>query len=141
MLRDLVRETALDVRDLVYPMFVVPGRGVSRPVTSMPGVCQLSVDRAVVEAREVRALGIRDHLFGGSGGDSSAKRTIRGWPPSRCARSESVPDPCVITDARLAVPDHRHRRAAGEGRQRPTLEVLAREAVCHARAGARGGAF
>ena len=144
MLRDLVRETALDVRDLVYPMFVVPGRGVSRPVTSMPGVCQLSVDRAVVEAREVRALGIPAIiLFGvpvrkdsiGSEADDpqgvvpSAVRAIR----------ESVPDLCVITDVCLCeYTDHGHCGVlrGEEVDNDPTLEVLAREAVCHARAGA-----
>src|SRR5712692_6469675 len=58
ILRRLVRETRLDVDDLIYPMFVVHGRAVSRPIPSMPGICQLSVDRAVAEAREVRDLGI-----------------------------------------------------------------------------------
>jgi porphobilinogen synthase len=144
MLRDLVRETALDVGDLVYPMFVVPGRGVARPVASMPGVCQLSVDRAVVEAREVRALGIPAVvLFGvpvrkddvGSEADDpqgvvpSAVRAIR----------ESVPDLCVITDVCLCeYTDHGHCGVlrGEEVDNDPTLEVLAREAVCHARAGA-----
>jgi len=144
MLRDLVRETALDVGDLVYPMFVVPGRGVARPVASMPGVCQLSVDRAVAEAREVRALGIPAIvLFGvparkdsvGSEADDpqgvvpSAVRAIR----------ESVPDLCVITDVCLCeYTDHGHCGVlrGEEVDNDPTLEVLAREAVCHARAGA-----
>src|ERR1051325_11110326 len=58
VVRAMVRETTLDVRDLVYPIFVVPGRGVARAVESMPGVFQLSVDRAVAEAREVADLGI-----------------------------------------------------------------------------------
>src|SRR2546423_1043118 len=58
LIRAMVRETTLDVRDLVYPMFVVPGRGVARGVASMPGIFQLSVDRAVAEACEVRELGI-----------------------------------------------------------------------------------
>ena len=144
MLRDLVRETTLDVGDLVYPMFVVPGRGVARPVASMPGVFQLSVDRAVVEAREVRALGIPAVvLFGipvrkdavGSEADDpqgvvpSAVRAIR----------ESVPDLCVITDVCLCeYTDHGHCGVlrGDEVDNDPTLDVLAREAVCHARAGA-----
>jgi porphobilinogen synthase len=144
MLRDLVRETALEVGDLVYPMFVVPGRGVARAVGSMPGVSQLSVDRAVIEAREVRALGIPAVvLFGvpvrkdavGSEADDpagvvpSAVRTIR----------EAVPDLCVITDVCLCeYTDHGHCGVlrGEEVDNDPTLEVLAREAVCHARAGA-----
>ncbi|MET0152733.1 MAG: porphobilinogen synthase [Candidatus Binatia bacterium] len=144
MLRDLVRETALEVGDLVYPMFVVPGRGVARAVGSMPGVSQLSVDRAVIEAREVRALGIPAVvLFGvpvrkdavGSEADDpagvvpSAVRTIR----------EAVPDLCVITDVCLCeYTDHGHCGVlrGEEVDNDSTLEVLAREAVCHARAGA-----
>ena len=145
MLRDLVRETALDVRDLVYPMFVVPGRGVARPVASMPGVCQLSVDRAVVEAREVRAprhsgdRSIRCSAYRRT--RSAAKPTIpRASVPSAVrAIRESVPDLCVITDVCLCeYTDHGHCGVlrGEEVDNDPTLEVLAREAVCHARAGA-----
>jgi porphobilinogen synthase len=144
MLRDLVRETALDAGDLVYPMFVVPGRGVARAVGSMPGVSQLSVDRAVIEAREVRALGIPAVvLFGvpvrkdavGSEADDPA-----GVVPSAVrAIREAVPDLCVITDVCLCeYTDHGHCGVlrGEEVDNDPTLEVLAREAVCHARAGA-----
>jgi porphobilinogen synthase len=144
MLRDLVRETSLDVGDLVYPMFVVPGRGVARPVGSMPGVCQLSVDRAVIEAREVRALGIPAVvLFGvplqkdavGSEADDPAGPV----PSAVRAIRESVPDLCVITDVCLCeYTDHGHCGVlrGEEVDNDSTLEVLAREAVCHARAGA-----
>jgi porphobilinogen synthase len=144
MLRDLVRETTLDVGDLVYPMFVVPGRGVARPVGSMPGVCQLSVDCAVLEAREVRTLGIPAVvLFGvplrkdavGSEADDPAGPV----PSAVRAIRESVPDLCVITDVCLCeYTDHGHCGVlrGEEVDNDPTLEVLAREAVCHARAGA-----
>jgi porphobilinogen synthase len=57
-LRNLVRETRLTPEAFVYPMFICPGEGVRKPVGSMPGVFNLSVDEAVKEAREVRALGI-----------------------------------------------------------------------------------
>jgi porphobilinogen synthase len=57
-LRDLVRETRLTPESFVYPMFVCPGEGVRKPVGSMPGVFNLSVDEAVKEAREVHSLGI-----------------------------------------------------------------------------------
>ncbi len=57
-LRNLVRETRLTPDAFVYPMFVCPGEGVRKPVGSMPGVCNLSVDEAVKEAQEVRSLGI-----------------------------------------------------------------------------------
>ena len=57
-LRNLVRETRLTPDAFVYPIFVCPGEGVRKPVGSMPGVFNLSVDEAVKEAEEVRALGI-----------------------------------------------------------------------------------
>ena len=57
-LRNLVSETRLTPDSFVYPMFVCPGEGVRKEVRSMPGVCNLSVDEAVKEAREVQSLGV-----------------------------------------------------------------------------------
>src|SRR5215468_11303862 len=57
-LRRLVRETRVAVEQLVQPLFVVPGRGVERPVGAMPGVAQLSVDRAAEECRRLADLGV-----------------------------------------------------------------------------------
>jgi porphobilinogen synthase len=57
-LRDMVRETRLTPEAFVYPLFVCPGEGVRKPIGSMPGVFNLSVDEAVKEAREVYALGV-----------------------------------------------------------------------------------
>src|SRR5882724_8033592 len=57
-LRNLVSETRLTPDAFVYPMFVCPGEGVRKPIRSMPGVFNLSVDEAVKEAREVRSLGV-----------------------------------------------------------------------------------
>jgi porphobilinogen synthase len=57
-LRELVRETSVEPSDFVSPLFVVPGEGVRRPVSSMPGVDQLSVDALPGEARELAALGV-----------------------------------------------------------------------------------
>lgn len=56
--RRMVRETRLAPDQLIYPLFVVPGAGVRRPVTSMPGICQLSVDEAVNEARSALDAGV-----------------------------------------------------------------------------------
>ncbi|MEJ2617124.1 MAG: porphobilinogen synthase, partial [Ignavibacteriaceae bacterium] len=58
ILRDMVRETELSKNDFIYPLFVVPGKGVKNPVKSMPGVFQLSVDELVKECKEVESLGI-----------------------------------------------------------------------------------
>jgi len=57
-LRRLVRETRLSVDNLVYPLFVCPGRGVRDPIDSMPGNFRMSVDRLVEECREALDLGI-----------------------------------------------------------------------------------
>jgi len=57
-LRSFVRETRLTPEGLIYPLFVCPGQGVRKEIRSMPGVCNLSVDQAVKEAREVKSLGI-----------------------------------------------------------------------------------
>jgi len=144
ILRELVRETQLDVRDLVYPMFVVPGRGVARPVPSMPGVTQLSVDRAVAEAREVRDLGIPAIILFGipatkDAVGSEAYDPAGVVPAAVRAIRESVPDLLVVTDVCLCeYTDHGHCGVL-RGEQvdnDPTLEILAREAVCHAKAGA-----
>ena len=64
-LRDLVRETTLEPDDLVQPLFVVPGADVRRPVSSMPGVDQLSVDQLAGEAVELAALGVKAVLLFG----------------------------------------------------------------------------
>jgi porphobilinogen synthase len=57
-MRSLVRETRLTPEAFVYPLFVTPGKGVRKQVRSMPGVCNLSVDEAVKEAREAHSLGV-----------------------------------------------------------------------------------
>ncbi|MEK7228695.1 MAG: porphobilinogen synthase, partial [Candidatus Binatota bacterium] len=57
-LRDMVRETSLSPTNLIYPLFVGPGRDYIKPVSSMPGVAQLSADHIVRECREVSSLGV-----------------------------------------------------------------------------------
>ena len=62
-LRSFVRETRLTPAGFVYPLFICPGEGIRKPVVSMPGVFNLSVDEAVKECREVYSLGIPASLF------------------------------------------------------------------------------
>ncbi len=143
-LRRMVRETRLSLDNLVMPLFVVPGRHVHTPVASMPGVAQLSVDRAVEECRAIRDLGIPAViLFGipehkdaaGSGAYSDtgiiqqALRTIK----------PAVPGLVLITDVCLCeYTDHGHCGVVVDGDvdNDATLDLLAKEAVSHARAGA-----
>ena len=64
-LRALVRETVLEPGDLIYPLFICPGEGVRNPVSSMPGVFNLSIDEAVREAEEAARLGLGGLLLFG----------------------------------------------------------------------------
>ncbi len=152
-LRRLVRETTLAPDDLVWPLFAVPGQRVRRPVSSMPGVFQLSVDELVAEAQAGFEAGVRAViLFGvpeakdaaGSGAtddDGIIPRAVR-------ALRAALPELLVMTDVCLCeYTDHGHcgvlapQRAGGPGQELTvdndrTLPLLAREAVAHARAGA-----
>jgi porphobilinogen synthase len=143
-LRRLVRDTRLDVGQLVMPLFVRPGSGERRHIDSMPGNHQLSVDELVKECQEVAALGISAILlFGipsskdavGSEGyadDGIVQQAVR-------ALKESVPDLLVVTDVCLCeYSDHGHCGVIRDGEvdNDATLDLLARMAVSHARAGA-----
>ena len=143
-LRRMVRETRLSVDDLIMPLFVVPGRGVENPVASMPGVAQLSVDRAVEECKTVRDLRIPGViLFGipeqkdslGSGAyhdDGIVQRAVR-------AIKEHVPGLVVITDVCLCeYTDHGHCGVVkgSDVDNDATLDLLVKESLSHVRAGA-----
>lgn len=143
-LRRLVRETSLQVSDLVMPLFVVPGHDVSNPVKSMPGVAQLSVDRVVEECRRIADLGIPAViLFGipeskdatGSGAwkdDGILQQAVR-------AIKRAVPELAVITDVCLCeYTDHGHCGlvVGTDVDNDATLDLLAKAALSLARAGA-----
>jgi porphobilinogen synthase len=142
--RRMVRETRLSVDNLIMPLFVVPGSGVAKPVGSMPGVAQLSVDRAVEECKDIRDLGIPAViLFGipeakdsvGSSAysdDGIVQRALR-------ALKNDVPGLVLITDVCLCeYTDHGHCGVVADGEvdNDATLDLLAKEALSHARAGA-----
>src|SRR5205823_7145760 len=65
VLRELVRETTLSVRDLILPLFVRPGRGVRKEIASMPGNYQLSPDRLADEVGAALDLGVRAFILFG----------------------------------------------------------------------------
>lgn len=143
-LRSFVRETTLSPRDFVYPLFVTHGSGVRRPISSMPGQYQLSLDQLPGEAKEVRSLGIPAVLlFGlpaskdeaGSGAYDSGGIVQR----AVAALKEAAPELLVITDVCLCeYTSHGHCGiiAHGEVDNDATLPLLARTAVSHAEAGA-----
>ena len=144
-LRSLVRETQLGLDDVVMPLFVVPGEGVNRSLAGLPGIQQLSVDELVVEAANLKALGVPGViLFGlpeekddfGSGAyadDGIVQRALR-------ALAEEVPGLLRLTDVCLCeYTAHGHCGVIrGEDVDNdPTLELLARTAVSHVAAGAQ----
>jgi porphobilinogen synthase len=143
-LRGLVRETALGPGDLIYPMFVGPGRGVRQEIRSMPGQYNLSVDTVVNEAREASALGIPAVILFGIPEGKDA-RASGAWAPEGIVQQttraikKAVPDLMVITDVCLCeYTDHGHCGVV-EGDailNDPTLDLLAKTAVSQAQAGA-----
>jgi porphobilinogen synthase len=144
-LRDLVRETSLDPADLVHPLFVVPGEGVRKPVSSMPGVHQLSVDAVAGEARELAALGVKAVLLFGipSAKDRQGLESFADDAPVQLAIAAlkgASPELAVITDVCLCeYTDHGHCGLLddhGYVINDETLETLGRIAVSHAEAGA-----
>ena len=144
-LRDLVRETTLDPADFVYPLFVVPGADVRRPVSSMPGVDQLSVDQLAAEARELATLGVKAVLLFGipsakdaHGTESSAEDGI--VQQAVRALKDVSRELVVMTDVCMCeYTDHGHcglLDTDGYVLNDETLEQLGRIAVSHAEAGA-----
>ena len=143
-LRNLVRETRLTTANLIYPMFVFPGTKVRQEVSSMPGVYQQSVDQIVEEAREVESLGIPGTILFGlpetkdPRGVSSlhAQGVVqRAIEAIRKAKLNLL----VITDVCLCeYTDHGHCGIVEDGEiaNDATLEILAQQALSHARAGA-----
>lgn len=144
-LRQMMSETQLSVRDLIYPLFVCPGTGQRRPVSSMPGVFQLSVDQLPAEAEALQALGIPAVLLFGlpehkdERGEVSCDEHGPVQEAVRCLKAEA-PDLIVITDVCLCeYTSHGHCGVLtpdGAVENDATLELLARQAVSHARAGA-----
>ena len=143
-LRGLVRETRLSAAGLIYPMFVCPGHKVRQEVSSMPGVFQQSADQIVEECREVESLGIPGIILFGLPEKKDARGTSstaadgvvqRATEAIRKAKLKLL----VITDVCLCeYTDHGHCGVIedGEVANDATLEILAKQAVSHARAGA-----
>jgi porphobilinogen synthase len=144
LFRKLVRETALRVDDLVYPVFVAHGRGVREPVASMPGQYRLSIDELLKDAKDVAGMGIPALLIFGlpsekdpRGSEAYAEDGI--VQQAVRAVKDTVPDLLVVTDVCLCqYTSHGHCGVVEDGtvKNDPTLELLARVAVSHAEAGA-----
>ena len=143
-LRRLVRETRVSTDDLILPLFVCPGSAVAKEVASMPGVAQLSVDLATERAVLARDAGIPAVLLFGipdtkDAVGSEAARDDGVVQRAVASMKEAAPDLLVITDVCLCeYTDHGHCGVieGDDVDNDATLELLAAEALSHARAGA-----
>ena len=143
--RRMVRETRLTREALVYPLFVVEGSAVRRPVESMPGIFQLSVDEAARHARDVAAAGVGAVLVFAAPGRKDADASDATDPHGLAARAlaaikAAVPDLIVWADVCLCgATDHGHCghvTAGGQVDNDSSVATLARVALNYARAGA-----
>ena len=143
-MRALVRETHLQASQLILPLFVRPGTGVRQPISSMPGCAQTSVDECVKDARAAAAAGVGGVILFGIPAEKDASGS-GAWdahgPVAEAVRAikAAVPGMLVITDVCMCeYTDHGHCGLLhGEAVDNDsTLELLAREAVMHAEAGA-----
>jgi porphobilinogen synthase len=142
--RRLTRETRLTSDALIYPLFLVPGRAVRHPVESMPGVCQLSVDESVTEARAVAAAGVPAIILFSAPAHKDAKGSAfldpNGLVPQAIqAIKAACPELIVWADVCLcSATDHGHCGhvlASGRIDNDSSVETLAQVALNYARAG------
>ena len=143
-LRRMVRETTVLPADLILPLFVRPGKNERRPVSSMPGVFQISIDELVKEATEAQRLGIGGILLFGLP-ESKDERGSSGYDTNGIVQNavravkDAAPDLPVITDVCLCeYTSHGHCGVIRDGsvQNDETLELLSRQALTHAQAGA-----
>lgn len=147
-IRRMIQETVLTPSDLIHPLFVMPGEGVSQEVSSMPGVFQLSIDKIVAEAQEVYDLGIPAVILFGIPADKDPE-AIGAWHDhgivqrATTAVKEALPDLVVIVDTCLCeYTNHGHcgylevGDSTGQVLNDPTLSLLQKTAISQVKAGA-----
>ena len=145
LVRDLVRETRLDLDNFIYPLFVVEGEGIRNEIASMPGVFQLSIDEILKECCELKSLGIKSILLFGIpslkdsvgsdalSDDGIIARTLR------AIKAEFGSSLLVITDLCFCeYTDHGHCGILDKCsvNNDATLEISAKQALIHAKNGA-----
>lgn len=143
-MRRLVRETSLELTDLIYPLFVTYGQGIKRAVEAMPDVYQYSVDQLLPEVEEVAGLGLPGVILFGI---PEKKDNIgsEAWNPAGPVQQAvqaikaRFPEILVITDVCLCEYTAHGHCGVVDGQRvlnDPTLEFIARTALSHAEAGA-----
>jgi porphobilinogen synthase len=143
-MRRMVRETHLEPSQFVLPLFVCPGEGVRKPISSMPGNAQLSIDELVRECEKTHALGVGGVILFGipdSKDEEASEAYADNGITQRAVRAvkQTVPDLIVMTDVcNCEYTSHGHcgKVVGHEIDNDATLDWLAKAAVSHARAGA-----
>jgi len=143
-LRALVRENHVEVRDLVYPLFIIEGSGMKQEITSMPDIFRFSVDQLPKEVEEIAKLGIPAVLLFGIPEHKDEVGSAAYHPEGVTQQAiraikKSVPKLLVVTDVCLCeYTSHGHCGIVVNGYvdNDQTLLLLARTAVSHAEAGA-----
>ncbi len=143
-IRRMVRETVLTPQDFIYPLFVVPGKGVRQEVAAMPGVARLSVDLLVEEVKSAWEVGVPAVLLFGlpqKKDDTGSEAASPKGAVQQAVRAlkKALPELVVITDVCLCgYTTHGHCGIVHQGEvdNDTTLEVLAQVALSHAQAGA-----
>jgi porphobilinogen synthase len=147
-IRELVRETRLSPANFILPLFVRPGEGIRDPIKSMPGNYQFSIDKLVNEVCEAAKLGLGGVMLFGIPSQKDAvgsDATSDGGIIAQAVRAakQAAPEFLVVTDVCFCeYTDHGHCGPIGRSTGRidvendPTLELLGKQALVHARAGA-----
>jgi len=141
--RRMIRETKVSMDDLVYPLFVISGKDVKKPIGSIPGNFQMSIDHLVKEVQKTKEAGIPAVLLFGipeKKDETASSAFIKDGIIQQAVRriKDRVPDIVVITDVCLCeYTNHGHcgMLEKNDVDNDTTLEVLAETAVSHARAG------
>lgn len=148
LLREMVQETTLSIKDLIYPLFVVEGKNIKKEIKSMPGVYNLSVDELVKDCREVEELGIPAIILFGIPEEKDENGTSAYSPKGIIQKAvreikKAKLNLIIITDVCLCeYTSHGHCGILKEGKyglevdNDKTLNILAKEALSHVEAGA-----
>jgi len=144
VIRRMVKESRLSVDDLIYPLFVVPGKGIKKEIEALPGNYHFSIDRLEEEVRELSDLGIPAVILFGlpERRDEFASESYdpKGVVQEAIRRlKKSVPGMILITDVCLCeYTSHGHCGIIKDGyvQNDPTVELLCKVTLSHAEAGA-----
>ncbi|HEY9789790.1 MAG TPA: porphobilinogen synthase [Candidatus Obscuribacterales bacterium] len=143
-MRAMVRETHIRLEKLIYPLFIVEGRGVKTPISSMPGIHQQSIDEMLKECEQLVDAGLSSVILFGIPSHKDSQAT-GAWQNDGIVQratgaiKERFPQMMVVADTCLCeYMDHGHCGIVADGKilNDPSVEILARAAVSQAQAGA-----